>query len=267
MILNCPKCNHAPITEDLDMETGIIKCGQCQEEYHIEGKDLNTENLSHKHIPNPPKRLKVERQAGYLELSFSEGKSFGGVIAIVIIPIIFGFVYFNFFGANTSQLSFGENTNYVFIGLTLFALFWLYSWVQLVVGFVNETYINVSHQKMEIGKRPIKIFSKTKSFRASNIEQLYVRSYKIHHKDENSSHTKTYFSLDLKLKSQPGAVNLLKNITSPEFAFYIEKEIERYLGIEDRLEIGEYHPARTFKPGFRKMMKIGKQLWKNRKME
>lgn len=120
----------------------------------------------------------------------------------------------------------------------LFPLFYLgmaltVSYVALAY-FKNRHHLYLSPDTLEVYQAPMWMPGH-KRLDASKIEQVYVR----HHNPANGG-SRT----EVRAKMHSGADIRLLRITYPiENAHYIEREIETYLGIEDRSVVGEYQPG------------------------
>jgi hypothetical protein len=150
-----------------------------------------------------------------------------------------------------------------FFGWNGFLAFWYYMaltapkrgpefWIQmlfplihvaagLVLGYVvlalfkNSTKIIMSYQDIEVKTGPIPFpFPKNKTLPRSSIDQIFcVES--ITHGKHGPRH-----SYPIKVRYRDGSVQeLLKGINKHEHAVWIEREIEKYLGIRDEKVDGE----------------------------
>ena len=88
-----------------------------------------------------------------------------------------------------------------------------------------KTFIDVNERFLTIRHRPGN-FKKDKSFEAENIDQIYLK-----HSQLNSGH----FVLNMIVNGPNGQYHQeLVSVSSISKAKYLEQEIEKYLGIEDR---------------------------------
>jgi len=240
MNLDCPNCHHKAVATDINFQTGIINCFACQHEFHVEGHDIDPNNLTHKEAALPPKNLKINRHTDRLELIYAHNRP-QGIISIsltIFVPaLIVGTICFQIL---TNHQKHGFVPLLLFSGIGIIALGWAF------LKFINKTHININGKIIKITRRPFKFFSKDKVIRVSNIEQLFVRQYiETSEDDDGKKRSSTYYALDLKSINNRENVNLLKGFTSFSDAIFFEKEIESYLGIEDKLAVGEFHPNHT----------------------
>jgi hypothetical protein len=149
-----------------------------------------------------------------------------------------------------------------YIFLTVFALFWngfMVVWYSIAIsqkmwamagfgaihtivglsliyivlsGFLNKTYIKVSHQNLNIKHGPVP--HRGMNMISSQIRQLYCKE-KIQ-RSRNSTST----SYEVRAATVEGKdKKLLKGLEKSEQALYLEQEIERFLGIKDQIVSGE----------------------------
>jgi hypothetical protein len=107
------------------------------------------------------------------------------------------------------------------IGLTYSAL----------AGLLNRTTVTVGQGLITIRHHPLPWFGVTR-LQSTDVRQLYCEE-RIGGRNQTASHHLSALSSDNR------KIALLKNLSSPELARYLEHEIETALGIEDRHVPGE----------------------------
>lgn len=146
---------------------------------------------------------------------------------------------------------------YIFI--TFFAIFWNvflfffasnvgvwiylfcpHGWIGLgliyyvLAGYLNSTEMHITPNYLTVQHGPLPHWG-NKQFNTKQIEQLYVR--------ENIHRSKNSTSYTYALWMKPVAGNdekLIEGMDRPEHAFFLEQEIERFLGIVDEYMPNEY---------------------------
>ncbi len=115
-----------------------------------------------------------------------------------------------------------------FIGIGIFMLYWG------LAGVLNKTTIQIGQGWLVINHDPLPWLG-AKRIETTNIVQLYTKEHISY--SRNSGPNRTYqIYVILHDRTQQ---DLLKDITDPQQALYIEQQIERYLGIADHPVSGE----------------------------
>ena len=100
---------------------------------------------------------------------------------------------------------------------------------------VNRTITDITADRVSIKHQPLPFwFSKT--ITAEEIEQLYVKRHR--HKNKN----RVWYTYELWVQriDQDKHIRLIKGMEKPEQAFFLEQEMERFLGIEDSFVRDEF---------------------------
>jgi hypothetical protein len=98
----------------------------------------------------------------------------------------------------------------------------------VVAGYLNKTIITVNHAKLTIKHVPVPFFG-NKDVITSDLKQLYSKEYV----SRSKNGTSVSYHVHAILKNDKN-IKLLSGLTSSEQALGIEKQIEKYLGIEDK---------------------------------
>ncbi|MEM6530888.1 MAG: hypothetical protein AAF653_21505, partial [Chloroflexota bacterium] len=124
-------------------------------------------------------------------------------------------------------------------------LFILFPLIHVAVGigtayealsmYLNRTVVRVNNDRVEVKTLPLPHPWKDSLITSSDIEQVYVRQMI---KRGNKS-TTVHYEVRAYLYAA-GEKTLVKGLTNPDFALFIEQELESYLGIEDRPVHGEF---------------------------
>jgi hypothetical protein len=94
--------------------------------------------------------------------------------------------------------------------------------------FLNTTTLRVNDASLTLEEKPIPIFGKT--FSSKEVEQLYIQQKRF-----RASVTYTVMVV-----TKNGHHSLITYLPTAEEAWYIEQEIEEFLGIQDAPVSGEY---------------------------
>lgn len=219
--LCCPACAKEIQAEDINIQAQIAKCGSCNAIFSFEEDLAKAQAVS-------KKREKIERPVGIEqfyyrdELEFIINQPWTGleVMAISIFPAFAILLTFIFFKKGIDPWIPG--------------VLWMGALMSIVNAFLrknHKVHINIDDDYLSVEWRPKKL-QKDKRFRIGEIDQLYVRMvdgmsygvYMIVNSPEGQKH-----------------VLLLSGFSSISKAHYLEQEIERHLGIEDRRVREETH--------------------------
>ncbi|MDX1939232.1 MAG: hypothetical protein SFU99_01695 [Saprospiraceae bacterium] len=102
-------------------------------------------------------------------------------------------------------------------------------------GFFNKTIILVNRQFILVKDKPLPL-TRTRKISRDVITQLYVKQNIV-----TDQHGKTIFYCLNVVTSERKDIALTPGFDTPQEAQYIERKIERYLGIENQKVEGEYH--------------------------
>ncbi|MFK8007287.1 MAG: hypothetical protein AB8H03_12995 [Saprospiraceae bacterium] len=215
--VNCPSCKTAPTKDDINIHDKIAKCENCSTVFSFEKdvKDLvalNNEKVEPEIVVRP---AGIEKSYFHDELELTMQQPTGGTWIALAIAAVFiaGLVY-------SVHIKEGIPI-YWPAGIFGFGLFFFYKYWNKA----NEKiYINIDEKYLYTQYRP-KNFIRDKSVRTQEIEQLYTKTI-----------ASNYYSLYVVLNSPEGQKHerLIQYIDTRNKARYIELELEKYLGIEDR---------------------------------
>ena len=224
--LSCPSCNTPPEMEHINIHDKIAKCGSCATVFSFEQEVKQVAQLIEKIEPEEIARpAGVEKSYFHDELELSMKQPTGGLW--IVFTVFFAFFAGLFYLVHLKK----GIPIYVpggFIGLALLS-FYKY-WVspnEKIYTVIDDEYLSIQY-------RP-KNFVKDKLVRNNEIEQIYVKSI-----------ASNYYSLYAVLNTREGQKHerLIQYIDTRNKARYIELELEKHLGIEDkRLPEESTHPT------------------------
>lgn len=229
MQIYCRQCG-APIkAENINLNNLMAKCDECDAVFSFadmyEGtsvKEKRTKDVLDIPMPagisidNSGSRLLIQRTWFHWSVLFLL------VFAVIWNGMIWGVFVPNFGGFSRSPDWF--LLPFIGVGLGLI--------VYIVFSFVNSTVIEVDVQAIVVQHKPIPFPGKYVD--SADVEQLYSKRH-VHSSKNGSSSTYSLYVVT----SSGDHQRLVSNLGSPEQALFMEQEIERFLGIEDRPVRGE----------------------------
>lgn len=214
--VNCPSCNASPAIENINIHDKIVKCGSCATVFSFEQEVKHLAQLNETIAPEIVVRpAGIEKSYFHDELELSMKQPTGDVWIALAIGMVFiaGLIYL-------VSLKKG------------FSVYWPAGMVGLALCFFykywnspkEKIYANIDAEYLTIQYRPNN-FVKDKLIANREIEQLYTKTL-----------ASNYYSLYAVLNTREGQkhVELIKYMDTRNNARYIELELEKYLGIEDR---------------------------------
>lgn len=214
--VNCPSCKTSPEKDNINIHDKIAKCVSCstvfsfdQEVKHIIEKN---EKVEQENIVRP---AGIEKSYFHDELKLSLKQPTGGLWIVLVFSMAF-FAGLFYFVHLKEGLPIYWSLGFVGLALLFYYKYWN-SPNDKIFMTVDENYLSVQN-------RP-KYFEKDKMIRCQEIEQLYVKTI-----------ASNYFTLYAVINDIEGQkhVKIIKYLETRNKARYLEREIEKYLGIEDR---------------------------------
>jgi len=211
----CPSCEESVNADQLNLEKSIAKCGSCHVVFSIEEElsNLNTKNEIKQEVFRP-EGIDLFYYKDDLEITVE------------------GFVnqwdagwFMLFLGAFImSLIAYFEESLSILVPLIpiLGTIFFL---IRIINYKKNRTFIDVNEQSIRVKHRTNNL-KKDQIFPAEDIDQIYLK---------HSSTQGGYFELQLIVNGPQGQYHQkLLTVNTLTKAKYLEQEIEKYLGIEDR---------------------------------
>lgn len=231
MQIYCRQCGAAIKAENIHLETMMAKCNQCDAVFSfadmyegVSGKGKAEQGDVLQDIPMPSGVTMYDNGSA---LSI-ERKWFSPLVFfIAFFAVIWnGMIYAIFVPA------FGRVGGIPTLFLLPFILVGLGLILYVVATFVNTTYIEVDSQTLNISHKPIPFPARTVD--VANIVQLYTKR-RIHRGKNGTTTSYGLYVITADGKNQ----RLIGSLSDPKQALYMEQEIERFLGIENREVRGE----------------------------
>ncbi|MGB1242133.1 MAG: hypothetical protein ACPG49_06410 [Chitinophagales bacterium] len=220
--IKCRNCGETIQSENINIQKALAKCQTCDCVFNINDQIL---------IPRPeirmPDKFEVLRLRNSLNISY---KWFSPVYIFLIFFAIFwnGFMAFWYYTAITEGIWMMGLFGLIHLGVGLFLIYFI------IAGFFNSTHINATKNRLKIKHKPIWWIG-NKEVIISHIAQLFCKEEVTKGKN-GKSYTYHLYMVDVADEH----IKLLSNLETPEYALYLEQELEHFLGIENRRVSGEY---------------------------
>lgn len=252
MLLNCPHCNAAIPSTEINIPDNIAKCAECNQVFRISDAVDNSFNNEHKtHLIMPQgieviPGLQLDIKLKWRLISRVRSYFFIGTM-FTAIPLV-GIVALT---SNHQELPF-----FVPFVLGLFLLIGVYFLFKAISFLINTTYLSVTAFELRSEHRPINFLGwKNLQFSRDQVAQLYVERYEESRTNDRADYA---YNVLVFLKNKE-IVKLISGLKNPRVAFYLEHQIEKYMGLKDRPMEGEYIPGQRDP---RLMLEVAKQLEK-----
>ena len=227
----CRNCGAGLEAGRIDTSLDVVTCSHCGSLHSISGrKDLEhatdsdstpAEKLKRAEIALP-KKFTVVRTPGGMQVSWSVGGIFQGVVIAIIAG---AFAY--------AALSSG-----MLVLLIASAGLFYFSAAQAL----NKHRIRVDGARLEVTQGPLP-WKGSKKLNASDVVQLYTTEHESRTQSDKDGHRKVivhkYYRLSANTR-QGKRVKILNALRDPRQALWLEQEIERLLGIADKPVTGEH---------------------------
>ncbi len=223
--LKCPNCSETILASDINLNKGLAKCSYCNVIFNI-GEDSSDDSSTPQRkdeIFVIPKGIEILKLFGELNIEMSWRHSIHWFIILFTLiwnAILLPFILVAIFTQEYFILLFISLHLAVGIGLLYFTLSSLF----------NKTYITVDKQTLTIEHRPFSLFFKEHHLEVKDIDQLYVKKYVSSRTNGNPNYSYVVMAI-LRNKEE---IKLVKGISKPPQALYIEQEIESFAGIQDK---------------------------------
>lgn len=224
-LLTCPKCNHFINGDDINIEKTIARCHHC---HHVFGfaHDSQTGKLVEEQLmPEGVETLKLKSELdirlNWLKTTSKGGRNFMTLFTFMWNLILLPFVLMILLTGNWSILLF--ISLHLAVGLGLL-------WYTLAVYF-NKSSLTISERNLRIRSLPIPLPTfRSTDLEVADIEQLYVSKYTA----STTNGVPNYAYALYAIMKDGKKISLLRGMNR-ETQRYIEREIESYLGIKNKI--------------------------------
>lgn len=228
MQLHCGNCAAEIQSEHINIDRLLAKCTACNAVFSFDGEiDSPTDRREANALAIPtPQGFTVENRGYELQIT----RQWFGLKYILLT--VFAIVW-----DGMLVLMYSMALSLQFWPIILFGLVHAVAGICLtyaaVAGYVNRTVISVSPTALTIRHGPLP-WPGNATLSPAQITQLYCKE-RIRRNKGTMSYTYAVHAVTLSGRDVP----VLRVLESPEQALYLEHEIERFLGIEDRPVRGE----------------------------
>ncbi len=218
--ISCPSCNNKVIAENININDKIAKCNSCDVVFPFANeieKLLNPTTIKQEVLR--PEGIELFKYKNDLDITVDQPQSVAEVLIVLIfLPIVIFFCLMFYLNEGASPIwPFGAT------------LFWILAMINLFANSKkNKIYITIDEKLLDIKWRPKK-FNKDLKFNVDEIDQLYTKTGT----DSNGTGFNHVYMI-VNGKEGQKHVRLLGTKTLSK-ARYLEQEIEKHLGIKDRI--------------------------------
>ncbi|MBK6947969.1 MAG: hypothetical protein IPH16_07860 [Haliscomenobacter sp.] len=226
--LNCPNCGQLIEAEHINIENMAAVCSACNHVFNFaELVQPSTPQIRADGVQlELPKGFEVRRGMDELLIDVKWRNTRGGKGFFTVFALFWNLFLIPFV---VMAISSGELKILLFLSLHLivgisFLIYTLGLWL-------NTTLITVSRKGIDVRHQPIPIpFNPKRQLIASDIQQLYVEEYV-----PSKTNGRPDITYAVRYKTHKGEdERLVKGFRSANQALYIEREVEKFLGIDDK---------------------------------
>jgi len=220
--IKCKNCGESIRSENINIQKALAKCQTCDCVFNFNDQVP---------IPRPeirkPDKFEVLRLQRSLNISY---KWYSPVYIFLIFFAVFWntFMAFWYYTAITEGIWTMGLFGLLHLAVGLFLIYFIFA------GFFNSTHVNATKNRLKVKHGPIWWLG-NKEVIVSNIDQLFCKE-KVTKGKNGESYTYDLYMVDVADEH----IKLLSNLETPEYALYLEQELEHFLGIENRRVAGEY---------------------------
>lgn len=230
MQIHCRYCASEIPAQNINLEHLVAKCGQCNAVFSIAGEvglQAGEKPTKSARLPVPlPKYVQLEEDIGEMRI---RRKWF----SLYSVPLVFFAVLWNGFMLVWYAIAFSTGEAQMALCGTLHLAVGLFLIYWVATTFLNTTLITVNSEVLDIKHGPIPAWG-NKTLNPGEIAQIFCKEI-ISRSRRSTSVTYEVAAI----MNDQRRESLLTGLHNPEQALYIEQEIERFLGIENRPVSGE----------------------------
>lgn len=233
--VTCPHCGREATAENINTERMIARCEACHKLYSFQDQVQSEDPLERPPRPNAPvtmpKGITVENRGNelYIERSW-RNKNTTFLTVFCIFWDGFFLVWFSMALSMQNWWMFACGTVHALIGIGL---------TYATLGtLLNTTKIVVQPSDITVSHGPIP-WGKGKQIPQSAIKQFYCAE-EVHESNDSDDPSTHLYKVMVQRTDRDEDEELVEWMTEPEQALYLEKEIERFMGIRDVPVRGEY---------------------------
>jgi len=222
--LQCPKCDHHIIAEDININRGLAKCNNCNNVFTFEEK-VNSPLRKRQEVLMP-EEIEIDEYEDAVTIFYKWRKAKG------LNPFLTFFgIAWNLFLIPFLVMAVASGSLTILLGISIHLMVGVGFLTYIVTRLMNSTYITVDEYELSIEHRPFAIpfIAKNKYYSVQNFKQLYTKRYVSHKTNDQNVYA---FGVYASLKDGE-EFRIIGALKSKNKALFIEQEIEHFLGIED----------------------------------
>ena len=218
--IHCPSCANEVGMENVTLENSLAKCSECQVIFSIEEEVASLKNKSEmKQEIFRPEGIDLFYYKDDLEITLEGQVNPWDILGLIL-----------FLGGTGLGIPF-----YLFEGMPilflLVAIFGTFFFIFRLINYKkNKTYIDINDQSLSVKHRPNNL-KKDRTFLAEDIDQVYLKYSTTQGTMKGTFYIDIYVIINGSNGQQHQKLLSVNTLTK---AKYLEQEIEKYLGIEDR---------------------------------
>ncbi len=229
--LRCKSCGAVLTKDDVHWDLGLAQCSHCGSVFSLHGLAPPVEQAAPKpdrrRKPVPmPKNIEVINTGDVFQISY---RWFGPQYIFLVIFALFWNGFLLVWNGLAISMGAWEMMLFSLLHVAIGIVIGYYA----LAGLINSTTIWVQADLLGIQHHPLP-WPGSKRLMASDIEQLYTKKV-TRYSRSGPSHTYEVHAI----LRQAAKEKLVGGLREAEQALYIEQELERYLGIQDRPVRGE----------------------------
>ncbi len=227
--LTCPNCEKNILSSDININKGLAKCSDCHVVFDLEQEMDKNSPAQKEEIFVIPKGIEMLKVFGELNIEMKWRHS-------VSFFMMFFTIFWNIMVLPFALIAIFTGELGMLLGISLHLLVGIGLILWALAALFNTTYIVVDEHFIRIEHRPFKLFYKEYELEVLQVQQLYVKKYQNGSTNGNPNYA---FAVMIQMKNKE-EFQLVKGLAKPAQALYIEQEIEKFIGIEDKPMIGEF---------------------------
>lgn len=210
--IHCPSCKEEVNTADIELRDKLAKCNSCNGIFSFKAnRDIAINNRKDKILQ--PEGIEIFHFQNELDISFQHTTGMEHIAMSAVVGLLgLELLAFGILGDALIAL-------YLSIPVFIAAIFFI---IKFIAARKNKIYITIDDQYLSVLHRPYKFsFPKDQYFKISDVDQIYIK--------------KNFIYAIINTPNGQKHVKLTPMIKNKSKVHYIEQEIERHLGIVDRV--------------------------------
>lgn len=232
MQLTCPKCGSAITADNINVQTGVAKCLQCNEVFNFANMVGGDASAAYaKPQVEMPKGFSLTHQLSDLVITRTW-------FSYKTIFLLFFCLFWDGFLVVWYTLAFRFNGPLMMkVFPILHVAVGVFITYTMLAGFFNRTDITIGNSRVAVRHYPLP-WPGNRIIAVGNLDQVFCEE-KVSHSRNGTSVT---YNVSIVLKGSE-RLTMISGLDQPNHALFIEEQIEGRLGIADRPVAGEMRPV------------------------